>query len=112
MSVQPFGVVLRPDRDLPVVEVRGELDVATAGDFRDVMHEALDLGTAEVAVDVSRLDFIDSTGLGVVVSAVKTLEHRGGVLSVFHPTRATRRVLEMTGLAERIKIVDGEGDPS
>jgi anti-sigma B factor antagonist len=80
-----------------VVEVGGEVELHSASHLRD---ELLRAGEAEhpcVVVDLSRVTFIDSTGLGVLVGALKRVREKGA-LSLVCPQRQVRRVFEITGL--------------
>ena len=104
MDGHPFVVSTRWANDGPVVRVCGELDVATAGRFREAVHRALDGRARRLVIDVAELDFIDSTGLGVLVSAVKAMAARSGTVVVQSPSRAILRVLEITGLDGRVEI--------
>jgi anti-sigma B factor antagonist len=52
------------------------------------------------------MTFIDSTGLGVIVGAVKRIKEDDGTLSLRAPSRSTRKVLDITGLSEIIAIED------
>jgi anti-sigma B factor antagonist len=82
-----------------VVEVGGEVELHSASHLRD---ELLRAGEAEhpcVVVDLSRVTFIDSTGLGVLVGALKRVREKGA-LSLVCPQRQVRRVFEITGLTK------------
>lgn len=82
-----------------IVRIAGELDMATAPQLRAVLVDLIDnQGNLDVAVDVSALSFVDSTGLGVLVGAHRKLQQRNGRLTVVSPTAATTRVLQITGL--------------
>src|SRR5918912_3313340 len=61
-----------------VLEVGGEVDVYTAPRLRERLVELVDGGARDVVVDLSRVDFLDSTGLGVLVGALKRLRSAGG----------------------------------
>jgi len=89
------------------VSVRGELDVSSAGRLRSCLFEMLTAGPVNVTIDLAGLSFIDSTGLGVLVGAVKRAREQGGDVVLRDPTRSTRKVLEISGLA---KIFDIVGD--
>ena len=82
-----------------VVEVAGEVELHNAELLRD---ELLRAGNGEhpcVVVDLSRVSFIDSTGVGVLVGAFKRVREIG-TLSVVCPQRNVRRIFEITGLTK------------
>lgn len=87
--------ISRPDTDRCVLTVAGELDIATAPQLlaavRDVIAEAPDL----LVMDLDEVTFLDSTGLGVLISA----HRRGGRLVLVCHNRACLRVLEITALS-------------
>ncbi|HEX8236431.1 MAG TPA: STAS domain-containing protein [Abditibacteriaceae bacterium] len=88
-----------------VVEVGGEVELHSANQLRD---ELLRAGEAEhpcVVVDLSRVTFIDSTGLGVLVGALKRVREKGA-LSLVCPQRQVRRVFEITGLTKVFPMFD------
>ena len=88
-----------------VVEVGGEVELHSAGQLRDELVRAGSSDNPCVVVDLSRVTFIDSTGLGVLVGAFKSVRERGA-LSLVCPQRSVRRVLEITGLTQVFPIFD------
>lgn len=82
-----------------VVEVAGEVELHSAGQLRDELQQAGEGERPCVVVDLSRVSFIDSTGLGVLVGAFKRVRERGS-LSIVCPQRSIRRVFEITGLMQ------------
>ncbi len=87
------------------VRLLGELDMATAGDLREELVRLASGGATQVTVDMADLSFIDSTGLSVLVSALKRLRQQGGQMTLRSPGPGTRKVLEITGLTEIFSIV-------
>ncbi|MHB8507001.1 MAG: STAS domain-containing protein, partial [Acidimicrobiales bacterium] len=77
---------------------RGELALETAPALRHRLHDALAEGTTQLVIDLGGLTFIDSTGITVLVDSLKQAQRLGGSMVLRHPTPATRRVLEITGL--------------
>ena len=86
-----------------VLRISGEVDISTAPQLRERLQQ---LDSRSVVVDLSAMTFIDSTGLGVLVGAFKRLRESGGDLVLRAPTRATRKVLELTGLSQVVTIED------
>jgi anti-sigma B factor antagonist len=88
----------RPRRaDHTVLEAAGELDLAYAGELRAKLAEAAVPG-GRVVVDLGRVEFLDSTALGVLVAAAKRQRATGGEVVVRSPQPRIRRVFELTGL--------------
>lgn len=91
-------VTQQVDEDLVFVDVAGELDIFTAGDVRNVLAELIDRGHVEVAVDLRRVAFMDSTGLAVLIGAWKMARADRGSVTVVCADGQPLRVLEQTGL--------------
>lgn len=92
------------DEGSRVVAFAGELDLANAGTAESALEASLADATASVVVDMRELEFIDSTGIALLVSALNRNE--GGTRVSFIPSDspAVTRVLELTGLAERLPL--------
>lgn len=88
------------------VRLEGTCDLATAPDLRNALQPLLPPEVTEVVVDVTELDFIDSTGLGVILGAMRRLREGSGVLRIAGATGTVRRVLEITDLDKVIPLVD------
>lgn len=95
----------RTEHGRAIVTLAGDIDVATAGELRD--HLAGVCATeAWAIVDLSRVGFLDSAGLGVLVGALKRVRARGGTLQLVCPDRRIRDVFIVTGLARVFDIHD------
>jgi anti-sigma B factor antagonist len=91
--------------DAVVVSLAGELDLYNAEAVRAVLLEECARKPERVVVDLSRVDFIDSTALGVLIEARSKLEnHRGFLLA--SPAAETRRALEISGLDRHFGLHD------
>ena len=101
-----FDVSAEVADGVATVSVRGEVDVYTAPQLRERLYAVVGDGASRVVLDLSAMTFIDSTGLGVVVGALKRLRESGGDLVLRSPSRSTRKVLEITGLTRIVEILD------
>jgi anti-sigma B factor antagonist len=94
-----------------LVAVEGELDLATAPQLRDHLVEMSE-EKVEVILDLTRLQFIDSTGLSVLVMAFNRARAAGGSIVLRHPSQSVLRVLEITGLVSVFTIETDSAVPS
>ena len=108
--MRPFDVsVDRPSAGRAIVAVSGELDLYAAPDTREALDGALDEGATEVVVDLTDVDFIDSSGLACIVNVARRLGESGGRLVVVNRHPAVARTLQLTRL-DRIFEVVGDRD--
>ena len=101
---EPLTVEVASQGDEVVLVLIGELDPHTAPILRSSVDDALSDATTTLVLDVAGLQFIDSSGLRVIISAHKTMDKRGGRLVLRAPTDNTRRLLEITGLADHVDL--------
>lgn len=96
--INAFDIEVTRTDGSAVVRVIGELDLATAPHLREEFIGLVNSGVHSVTVDLAQLDFIDSTGLAVLVSGLKRLREQGGDLGLRSPTPSAMKLFEMTGL--------------
>lgn len=103
-------VVVRTGR-AAVMQVQGELDLSTAPRLDKKLASLVDEGVLDVTVDLTGLDFIDSSGLHALVGGLKRVREQGGDLELRSPRPSTRKVLEITGLLSvfRQEAIEGAG---
>ena len=82
-----------------VVEVSGELDLSTGPALEQQLVTLIDDGVTDIVLDLSGVSFIDSSGLGVLVVALKRLRFRGGALRLAGCQPPVRTVLDITALS-------------
>ena len=81
-----------------VLEIGGEIDVYTAPRLRERLVELVAAGQNQVVVDLSRVDFLDSTGLGVLVGVHRRLRAGGGSLGLVCAHERLLKIFRITGL--------------
>jgi anti-sigma B factor antagonist len=88
-----------------VVTVNGEVDVASSPQLRTELISLIDRDAQSIVLDLGEMSFIDSSGLGVLVGALKRLrEHNGRAIVLRGMQDPVRRVFEITGLTELFTI--------
>jgi anti-sigma B factor antagonist len=88
----------RIDTTTAVIDLKGEVDLYTAPEFKQHLVDVIEQGALNVVVDFSDTTFIDSTTLGVLVGGVKRLRPGGGQLLLVCDDRNIIKIFEITGL--------------
>ena len=87
-----------------VVAVGGEIDVYTAPKLRDKITELVADGSYQLVVDMSAVEFLDSTGLGVLVGGLKKVRTHDGSLELVCNQDRLLKIFRITGLAKVFTI--------
>jgi anti-sigma B factor antagonist len=94
----------RPEGDRTVVEVGGEIDVYTAPQLRGALNDAVADGARHLVVDMTGTEFLDSTGLGVLVGGLKRVRTMDGDLELVCSSEKILKVFRITGLTKVFTI--------
>jgi len=90
--------------DQVVVQVAGEIDVYTAASLREKLADLIDADHTDVVVDLTGVTFMDSTGLGVLVGALKKVRGYGGRLQLVINQEKVIKVFRITALTQVFTI--------
>lgn len=97
--------IVRVEGNQATVYTAGEIDITTAPALRTALTQCLAEGCTELTVDMTDLEFIDSSGLGVLVWALKQLRTREGRLVVRNAPAIAQKILGISGLSPYLDIV-------
>jgi len=103
----PFRVDVHPEREVVRVVPVGELDVATAPELEAQLHELRSSGFERVALDLRELNFVDSTGIRVIVTEHQFATANDREFSLIGGRPAVRRALELCGLLKHLRVDPG-----
>ena len=81
-----------------VVRPEGRLNMVAAPALRKELNGLIESGATRVVVDLSGVEFIDSSGLGALISGLKAARQAGGDLRIARPTKQVSTVLDITNL--------------
>lgn len=90
ITLQPNGVA--------VVQPAGRIDTHTALEFKDRIGETIDAGYPWLVIDFGAVTFLDSTGLGALVTSLKRVQALGGDLRLAQVPQSVRMMIELTSL--------------
>ncbi len=103
-SVMDFDVNVEEQGDVAIVAVRGELDISTSPVLRDRLVELGSSRTTKLVVDLEAVEFLDSTGLGVLVGGLKRMRSKDGDLVLVCTKPRILKVFEITALTRVFRI--------
>ncbi len=87
-------------RGIEVVDVEGEVDIYTAPRLRDLLIELVSENRYRIIVNLGKVEFLDSTGLGVLVGGLKRVRAHDGSLDVVCTQERILKIFRMTGLTK------------
>lgn len=93
-----------------LVAPRGEIDAVSAPHLGRCLLRLVEAGVRGIVIDLSAVSFMDSTGLGVMLNALRRISVRRGSLVVVAPNERVRRPFEVTGLVGHLRIFDSRED--
>lgn len=95
--------------DYSMISVHGEVDLHTAPKVQSAIERAAE-GSSAVVVDMSGIEFMDSTALSTFMRAKDSLEKRGVSLRLTTPSRAVDRIFDVTGFRDYFEVFPSRED--
>jgi anti-sigma B factor antagonist len=100
-ATAPMQIDLHQARgEVTVVTPKGRLNVATAPLFRERVSKLVEAGTRQIVVDLGEVSFVDSSGIGALIGALKLVRQLGGDLRIARPNRNMQVLLDVTFLSQ------------
>lgn len=106
MRVVNLTLSTREVGERTVVAVGGEIDVYTAPKLRDAITDLVAEGKYQLVIDMQAVEFLDSTGLGVLVGGLKKVRAHDGSLELVCSSERLLKIFKITGLAKVFTIHD------
>lgn len=97
-------IEVRHETDRIILRLDGELDMASAPRLEEAIDASLD-ARAVIVLDLQQLQFIDSTGLHVILSAHTRSRERGQDLAITPGSQQVQRLLSVTGVCDHLRII-------
>jgi anti-sigma B factor antagonist len=100
-----FGIAVTVTNGFTEVELAGELDLSTAPQLRECLAQSAVSGSPTFRVDLTRVTFLDSTSIGLLVGTCKRVRTSGGAFFVVcDPRTSVQRLFEVSGLVEFLQV--------
>ena len=100
--------VRESDDEAYVVELSGEIDVYTSPKVKDAIGELIDEGHYNLVINLEKVRYIDSTGLGVLIGGLKRVREYGGSVNLVCTNPQIKKIFDITGLVKIFGIFDSE----
>lgn len=81
-----------------VVSPKGEIDIYTSADFKNTLLKLIDEKNTNIQINGTSLDYIDSTGLGVLISVLKQMKESDNTIIIENIKPSIKKLLELTSL--------------
>lgn len=104
--MKKFQVDTESHDEWTVIQPRGDIDVYSAPGLRDAISERIGLGPPNIILNLEFVDFIDSTGLAVMIGALKRTKEIDGAFVLVKPNQQVSRVLRITDLTKVLPTYD------
>jgi anti-sigma B factor antagonist len=99
-----MDIDVTPSGGLTVVMPRGDLDMAAADQMKRTLTELVDKGQSKLLMDLGDVSYIDSSGMGALVAAMKHARSRGGDLRLCALQDDVRAIFELTRLIKAVTV--------
>ena len=103
MSIE-MNSTLDTTNEFWMVSLEGELDVSTADELKKYLHKLVDEKKVDMRLDLEKLEYIDSTGLGVMIGILKKLKIENKEVYIEKPRNNVKKIFNITGLDKIFKL--------
>jgi anti-sigma B factor antagonist len=86
------------------ISLQGELDVSTADKLKEHLHSLADKKIIDMKINLTNLEYIDSTGLGVMIGILKKLKISDKEIYIINPKSNVKKIFTITGLDKIFKV--------
>ncbi|HPA64360.1 MAG TPA: STAS domain-containing protein [Spirochaetota bacterium] len=100
----------RESADIVVLDISGEIDLYNAPEIKDTINQLIEDQKYNVIINLEKVSYIDSSGIGSLISSLSSLKKYQGGLKIINVYASVRKVFELTKLTSFFEIFDSESD--
>ena len=105
----PLTIMQRSASDVVILDLAGRLWILDLP-LRDLMNGLLNESNRHFVLNLARVDYIDSSGLGQLISIWTSIRNKSGHMTILQPTKRVQRLFDITRLNTVFEILDNESD--
>jgi len=98
----------RSKDEVTILDIAGEIDLYNAPEIKDIVNNLIDEKKYNVIINLEQVSYIDSSGIGALISSLSNLKKYQGGLKIINVFASVRKVFELTKLTSFFEIYDTE----
>ncbi|MEM7184054.1 MAG: STAS domain-containing protein [Spirochaetota bacterium] len=103
-------IIQRENNSIPILDIVGEVDLYNAKEVKDILDKIIDEGKYQIILNLEKVPFMDSSGIGTLVTAMYKLKKYHGGLKVINTVGSVAKVFKMTGMDSHLEVFDTEDE--
>ena len=105
--ITEFSIDIDNSKDIPSVNIQGEIDIYTCGELRKNLSTITDNSLKSFVLNLERVQYIDSTGLGTIAHTAQQIQSKDGTIFVICSKPQIKKIFEVSGLLQKnIKLYE------
>ncbi len=105
-----MDISTRSKSDVVILDISGEIDLYNAPEIKDVIAKLIEEKKYQIIINLEKVSYIDSSGIGALISSLSNLKRYQGGLKIINVAGSVRKVFELTKLTSFFEIFDAEAD--
>jgi anti-sigma B factor antagonist len=103
-----MDIMSRSIGDVVILDIAGEIDLYNAPEIKDIVNNLIEERKYNVVINLEKVSYIDSSGIGVLISSLSNLKKYQGGLKIINVFASVKKVFELTKLTSFFEIYDSE----
>lgn len=103
-----MDITTRSRGDIVLLDIVGEIDLYNAPEIKDIINKLIEVQKYNVIINLEKVSYIDSSGIGALISSLSNLKKYQGGLKIINVFASVRKVFELTKLTSFFEIFDSE----
>ena len=103
-------MIERENNSIQIIDIIGEVDLYNTKEIKDLIDDKIKQGKYQIILNLEKVPFMDSSGIGTLVTAMYRLKKYQGSLKILNIVGSVAKVFKMTGMDTHLEIFDKEED--
>ena len=95
---------------ITILDIQGEIDLYNAPEIKDIIQKLIEAQKYNVIINLEKVSYIDSSGIGALISSLSNLKKYQGGLKIINVYASVKKVFELTKLTSFFEIYESDGE--